>query len=270
MDKWLKRIWLVNGILIMAVATLSLSDRVQDLFRSRGYRPTGPLVGDRAKALRDDTLAIQDIITTMPCRIGQTSYTYVALVSKDLQHAIYIKDYLDAQSGPDRGAMLTRPAIEEDERSSLHSPGTINLAFMSDDRSDMRLLTQRKACVAQADIPPPGDTLQKFILYRIVLDDTDGDGRLTNRDRSTLCISDLSGHNLKQVAPDSIIVRELVKSFRGGKLVFRGQIRPLNSSIVEDDWPEQIYTYDVRTGTLAELLPNEEVLNLARRILWKQ
>ncbi len=270
MDKWLKRIWLVNGVLVLVVTVFFLSDRIQNYLHSRASRSVGPLVGERVKEARKDSLAIQDIVTTIPRRIGATSYTYVALISKDLERAINISAYLEAESAGERGPSLMQIVAESEERNSLYSAGTINLAFISDDGSDIRLLTQQKACVVRADIPQPGDTLQRFILYRIVFHDTNGDGRLTDRDESALYISDLSGQNLHRVAPDSIVVRELVKSFRRGKLVFRGQLRPQDSSIPQKDWPEQVYTYDLRTGSLTELLPNEKVLDLARKILWGQ
>ncbi|HEX9655570.1 MAG TPA: hypothetical protein VGB89_01495 [Bacteroidota bacterium] len=270
MDKWLKRIWFVNGVLVLIVTLLFLSDRVQKYLQS-GPRPVGPLVGESIKDARKDSLAIQDIVTTIPRRIGATAYTYVTLISKDLEKAINISAYLEAESAGKRGPSpmaLVRVVPESEERNSLSGNGTINLAFISDDGSDIRLVTQQKACVVRADIPQPGDTLQKFILYRIVFHDTNGDGRLTDRDESGLYISDLNGLNLRPVTPDSIIVRELVKSFRRDKLVFRGQSRPHDPSIPQRDWREQVYTYDLRTGNLAELLPDERVLNLARKILW--
>ncbi len=268
MDKWLKRIWFVNGILVLIAASFAISDRIQAFFPSRTYRPTGPIVGEQASALRKDSLAIQDIVTTIPRRIGLSSYSYVALISKDLQRTIDIRGFMEAQSNVEPRFLQVRIVTEEEERSSIGSSGAINIAFVKDDGSDTRLLTMQKACIVQADIPPKGDTLQKYILYRIVFHDTDGDGRLTNRDQSALYISDLSGHNLRAVTPDSVVVRELVKSFRRGKLVFRGQVRPMESSRPVEDWPEQIYTYDVQTSRLAPLLPDENVLALARRILW--
>jgi hypothetical protein len=268
MDKWLKRIWLVNGLLVLIVTVLFLSDRIQNYWASRASRPVGPLVGERLKEARKDSLAIQDIITTIPRRIGATSYTYVALISKDLERAINISAYMEAESAENRGPALMRIMTESEEQNSLYSAGTINLAFISDDGSDTRLLTQQKAYVVRADIPRPGDTLQKFILYRIVFHDTNGDGRLTDRDEARLYISDLSGHNLRPVTPDSIVVRELVKSFRRGKLIFRGQSRPHDPTIPQKDWREQVYTYDLGSGNLAELLPDEKVLDLARKILW--
>lgn len=270
MDKWLKRIWLVNGILLLFALTVGISDRIQSYLHSRSARTTGPFVGQKLQDARSDSLALQDIMTTIPRRIGSTSYSFVALVSKDLERAINLRAYEQDQPASEIRLLRYSDVTEAAERNSLYGPGTVNLAFLSDDGSDIRLLTQQRACITSADIPQAGDTVQQFILYRIVFKDTNGDGRLTDRDQTELYISDISGRNLRRVAPESLAVQELVKSFRQRKLIIRAQVRPGDPSVPRADWREQVCTYSWTTGAFTQLLPDKQVLDLARRILWGQ
>lgn len=261
MDKWLKRIWFLNGIIIMIASVLFISEHIR-FPRQYQERPAGPIVGERLETVKKDSMVTQDIYTSIPRRIGKSSFSYVEIVSKDLVKAIRLSAFMDQSSGPSE-----LRAVSESEERSMLSQGVINIAFIHDNGNDTRLLINKKCSIIRADIPEYGDTIQKYIIYRIVFDDSDGDGRLTYRDESRLWMSDLNGLNMRQICPDSISVRDLVKSFRRNKIIFRGQWKPKDITIPEHDWPEQVFAYDLQKGTLEQILPNKTVLDLARKLL---
>jgi hypothetical protein len=246
----------------MIASIFYISDRVQYYFQYNSRPNYGPIVGKRLNDAKKDSLITQDIYTSIPRRIGKTNYSYVEIISKDLEKAIRISAFSDDE----RGISEMRAISESEERSWL-SPGVTNIAFVNDNGKDTRLLIDNKCSIIRADIPLYGDTLQKYIIYRIVFSDSDGDGRLTYHDESNLFISDLNGLKLRQICPDSISVSQLIKSFRRNKIIFRGLYKPKDISIPKNDWRDQIFTYDLQKDTLELLLPNKTVLDLARRLL---
>lgn len=86
MDKWLKRIWLVNGVVGFIAAALFIYGwvRTSTSRPPSGYFTNGPYVGENLdKAIRD-SLELQDIALTLPRQVGTSPYRFIQLRVKDL------------------------------------------------------------------------------------------------------------------------------------------------------------------------------------------
>ena len=208
-----------------------------------------------------DTIALQDITTTVPERIGRTSYSYVALGAKDLAKAARMLETGDEM----REALFEPPLLRE--LAYQENDGAINIIFMSDDGSDVRLLLKEKAALVGIDIPSARDTTRSFNLYRIVFRDTDGDGRLTALDRWVPYVSDLDGRNLQPIAPDSVDALRMFESFRKDEMFVIARIRPRDPRVPESDREQIVCTYDVHARKLSPVLTNDSLLREARKIL---
>ncbi len=85
-------------------------------------------------------------------------------------------------------------------RVGLYKENLVNVLFYDSSKQYEKLLLNRKALIQKMDYPSfTNDTLRKIILYQAILQDTDEDGQLSEKDNSILLISDLNGLNLKEV-----------------------------------------------------------------------
>jgi hypothetical protein len=253
LDKWLKRLWLVNGIALLIIFAMALAEQIDSLIPRKRPATEGPIVGGKREKAKADTLALQDITSSAPSRIGKTKYCYISLSAKDLTKPARMPKSSDESSR----AQYHSIQIQSDEFNILSNDEAINLIFLSDDGSDVRLLLKEKGAIVGTDIPSRDDTVQSFNLYLIVFHDTDGDGRLASEDRSTPYISDLDGRNLRPLTPDSVVATGVMKSVR-------------EHEVLEAAWAEVTFKYDVRTQKLSPILPDDRLLNEARRILQKK
>jgi hypothetical protein len=265
MDKWLKRIWLVNGILLLVAFGMIFSSDIASRFHRSRYHAgaiSSPIVGSKLEKARADTLALQDVTISLPSRIGKTKYSYMSVVAKDLTKPVRMKD-----SSPEPAGEVHCISIPEDRFEATPWIPRINLVFMSDDGTDVRLLLKEKAAIVRTQIPSSQDTTDSFILYRIVFRDSNGDGLLTWDDDSVPYISDLDGRNLHPLVPDSIDVTAVDKSFRDNELFISGLIRPKDAKVPKADWPETLFKYDIAARRLSPILRDDKVLDEARRML---
>lgn len=265
LNRWLRRLWLVNGIIVLIGGSVFTVQLIQSYFRTRPEE-RGPMVGERLEKAISDSLSQQDISLTLPRSIGITPYRFIQVTAKDLTTPVRIMKY-SALSAPPSEIRIPDYSYENNV---LSEGGTINLLFLKADGSELRLLLDKKGFVASADIPNERDSTQNFNVYRLVFYDTDGDGRLTRLDRSDLYCSDLNGCNLRQVTNDSIRIVRYTKSLRENKLYIQAKVRPADTKIPEADWSERIFVYDVKSSQLAPFVAEEGVLKKVREMLWSK
>ena len=257
MNRWFRRIWLINGIGVLIFLAFFAYDRVkQGLQPSRGE--SGPIVGERIRAAIAESLAIQDISISLPKRIGNSAFQFIGLSVKDLTEPVGLAVRI----------VESHVAYYSYERNVLSRHGSINLVFMELDGSNPRLLLDKKGFIVAADIPEEGDSLQHFNLYRVVFNDTDDDGRLTRLDRFDLYCSDINGRNLRRITDDSLRVTNYTKSLHDQKVYISARVRSKNADQPETDWPEHIYVYDIRSDLLTSFFSDPRILEEARRLLW--
>jgi hypothetical protein len=265
LNKWVRRLWLVNGIIVLIGGGIFTFQLIQSYYRIRPEE-RGPMVGERLEKAASDSLALQDISLTLPRSIGITPYRFIQVTAKDLTTPVRIMKYSELRVPPSE---MKVPDYSY-ENNVLGESGTINLLFLKADGSEPRLLLDKKGFILSADIPNERDSIQKVNVYRLVFYDTDGDGRLTRLDRSDLYCSDLNGLNLRQVTNDSIRIVRYTKSLRPNKLYIQAKIRPTGAKIPEADWSERIYVYDVKSSQLAPFVAEEGVLKKVREMLWSK
>jgi len=256
MNKWLRRIWFINGIGLLIALTFLAYERIE-----RGLRPSrdekGPIVGKRLETAVADSLMIQDISLSLPSRIGHSKFQFIELSVRDLTEPIPAALRLIESTTP----------YYAHERNVLSRYGAINLVFMDLDGSNPHLLLDKKGFIAAADIPGDRDSVQRFNLYRIVFNDTDDDGRLTRLDRSNLYCSDINGRNLCRITSDSLRVTNYTKSLQDEKVYISARVQPKNGDQPEADWPEHIFVYNIRTNLLSSFFSDPQVLEESRRLL---
>ncbi len=241
MDRWFKRIWLVNGVLVLLALFIALFFFIVENNKNRARRHR-PQSGPRVSSVVEDSLVTQDISLALPVHIGNTNFAYVAIGVKDLAQP-----------------KLMTIGMEPSQ--------AVNLLFCRVDGTLPRLLLNQKAFIVGIDIPSARDTLQDFNLYRIVLEDTDGDLRLTSRDEHRLYISHLDGTGLIPVLPEGIhcarysldsVARQLILVTQASK---QGIVR-------SEDQPEEILVYDLSTRVVRSFLESDDVVERARSLLW--
>jgi hypothetical protein len=263
MNKWLRRLWLVNGIIFLIGSSLLLLQFILSYFQ---FKPVerGPIVGEKMEKALSDSLILQDISMTLPRSIGISHYQFIQLISRDLTEPVRIS----SERSPK--AISIVPYDYAHEYNALIQSGTINLLFLKADGSDPHLLLDRKAFIATADIPRESDSLQTVNIYRIVFEDTDNDGRLTLLDRSSLWYSDLDGRHLCMIINDSLRVVRYSKLLRDNKIYIQVKIEPVDKSRPEIDWPERIYVFDTLSHELSPLISETEILDRVWKQLWSK
>lgn len=262
MNKWLRRLWFVNGIIVLIGGSLFTYQLMRSYFRSQSMNERGPIVGERLLKAASDSLALQDISMTLPASIGNTSYRFIQFIAKDLTEPtpVGMRMYMEVPTD--------KRLPDYTYENNVLSGGTINLLFVKSDGSDPHLLLDKKGFIATADIPNERDTVQKFSVYRLVFEDTDNDGRLTRLDQSSLWCSDLDGRNLRLIMSDSLRIVRYAKSLRENRLYIQARVRPAVGNRPEVDWPERIYVFDLRTNILSPFVASTNSLEQVRRQLW--
>jgi hypothetical protein len=88
------------------------------------------------------------------------------------------------------------------ERSNLYS----NIIFYRKKDGVSHLWLNKKALISSFDLlerKQPGKPLTRFLLYRIIETDTNGDKKLTPEDATLGYLSNMSGKNLQQITPNN-------------------------------------------------------------------
>ena len=265
LNRWLRRLWLLNGIIFLIGGSIFTFQLVQNYFRIRPEE-RGPIVGDRLEKAITDSLVLQDVSLSLPRSIGISPYRFIQVIAKDYTTPIRVMKFSDLGPPP---SMVRGPEYAY-ENNVLNGSGTYNLLFFKADGSDPHLLLDKKCFVLSADIPTERDSDQLFNVSRLIFTDTDGDGRLTRFDRSDLYCSDINGLHLRQITNDSLRIVRYTKASHDGKLYIQVKARPSDSKIPEADWQERILVYDVKSSQLAPLVSEEGVLKKVRQILWSK
>lgn len=165
-DKWLKRVWLTIGMLILFIFVI-IGIVLLVGYLSRPGPSTGVLVGPSAQPKGPDSLISQDIVPNIPQRIGRTDLFYIGINIRQL-------------SSPSPELAMRSMKYSGESRSP--QANLVNMVITKRDGSGAYLLLNRKAFIKWVDIPSIYDSLQRFNLYDIAFYDTDKDGRINEKD----------------------------------------------------------------------------------------
>lgn len=254
-DRWLKRIWLVNGVALLllllgglVVAGVSLLGDWRGEKAVAVAAPSEEPVegGDRARAVRFDVP--EDIRgTTTRIVLVRNGADYLPAGSYDLARKV-------SDGGPGEGPL-------------------VNVAFLPANGAAGHLLFGQPAFLTEVAYPGVeygrADSLQTWITYEAVLTDSNGDGKLNGDDNHELMVTDLDGNNLRRILP----ARLQLKSYRTLKdhrtILVTALERPASPDGKFDEHraPERAFVYDVAAGQLQSIAPLDSLMAQAGRVM---
>jgi len=227
-ERVLKRVWLINGVLLVVLLgalavwlTYSLvSDWLRREPRIATTRDDAPRRGE-ARAIRYDA----------PKAIWKST-TRIVLIRY--------------------GEAFERPSPELGSGYSYTDRYTpyVNVIFLEPGDGPGRLLLDRPAFIRTVDFPrSKDDSLQSWITYEIALEDTDRDGGLDEDDAVSLYVSDLHGGAFHRVLPEGWSVFEQ-QPLRDGRHILVLAVRSATSEgrRSREQAPERAFLYDVQTS----------------------
>jgi hypothetical protein len=192
-ERLLRWVWLVNGVLLLALLVLGV------LFVAGAW-------------IVDLTVGGDDAVSVAPKRDAAAEERPTALrygppepVRGTATRIVLIRRGQEGRSAASYGS----------GSGSARSDGPIvNVGFV--DAGGGRLLLDRPAYVSEVRWPgtalrPSGeasDSLLRWVVYRMALEDGNGDGRLDHRDPGALYVSALDGSGLRRVLPDGYGVHD--------------------------------------------------------------
>jgi hypothetical protein len=251
-DRLLKRVWLVNGFLLLALGCiallgLGLAFASQLLRRDgnsvRAVRAVEPRSGVMPRAVRYDP----------PVPIRGTAVRLVGVRHGEADQPIVVPDISISSTGTAASGGRYRPGG--------HS--LVNIIFLEPGGRGGRLLLDRPAFIAHISYPvartrndpymldPPGDTLQTWISYQIAFEDTNRDGILDHQDRAGLYVSALDGTNLRRAAPEGVWIQSHTVGEEGRSiLVFALEPPGGKENVPPEQMRQRAFLYDVPTGTI--------------------
>jgi hypothetical protein len=268
-DRLLKRVWLVNGFILLALGVLSLGMVLYTLFTEfRG--PTEPAV--RVGAGKPDAASVPRAIrygAPVPIRGTATQLVTVHHGEADQPPG---KAYGMAETWSSGGHGYYR----------ADGP-LVNVIFLIPGAPQGRILLDRPAFIGELNHPSvsgraarvildpseviAADSLQTWISYEIADRDTNGDGKLSAEDRAGLFVSALDGSGLRRVLPETYwLVSHAPTQDRRGLLVMALE-PPRGKEVKQEEMRQRSFIYDVASGRLAPYAALDSAADRAARIV---
>ncbi len=245
-ERLLKRVWLINGLLLVALFCVLAIWLVVELGSSWFHRHSavitathGALAERTSRAVRYD-----------PPQSIWKSTTRIVLIG-------YGKAF-------ERPALKFASSDSYGERYALY----VNAIFLEPGGGSGRLLLDRPALIRSVNFPrSKDDSLQAWITYEIAFEDTDGDGGLDENDAASLYVSDLHGGSFRRVLPEgwSILAHEPLDGRHIVVLALRSAEREDRRSLNEA--AERAFFYDVQTGRAEPYAALDSLTARAARIV---
>jgi hypothetical protein len=252
LDKWLKRVWLLIGGMVLLVLIALIAIFIIDFVSGSGSGNNGIITDNAAQTGSRDSLVLQDITFQKPLQIGRTNLCWIGIRVKDLENP----------------ELLKRANLSASYKWEYNGHGYVNIIFTRIDGSGAYPFLDKKACINMTDIPTRFDSLQNFNLYDIAFKDSDNNDRINLSDSSHLYISDLNGLNLLKVIPDGYRLSWFEKSDNRRQIFLLTQRILTDPDIKPKDWPEKLFVYDVKTRALSPFPADENVIIRIKKILW--
>jgi hypothetical protein len=251
-DLWLKRIWLVNGGLLFLVMLLIIGVIVFGYVSEGSWRrpdrpvdipePTSVNASQQPRAVRYDA---PRAIYGSPVQLVAVAY------GAGYTDVVGLEGY--------SGMSVSRP----------RDP-VVNIVFL-DPGGQARLLLEKPAYIPRFDFPQTDrDSLQSWISYEIATEDTDRNGRLDEKDRTRLYLTDREGRGLRSVLPDGLRLLWHGPMDGGRRILVLALQEPASvSRIADDQLPEVAYVVDPSTGTAEPYAALNAVVDQIGRMLAK-
>lgn len=229
-DRFLKRLWLINGICLMLLFIALAVTLIRDATRvtSRPWEelttvavvPETDTESKQPRAVRyDEPQTIHGSETRLiSVRHGQGYYDL-----HDTSAGFFAVGY-SSSSGP-----------------------VVNAIFVQPD-GEGHLLFDRPAIVLSIKTPPRDLSGQEWIAFQVVFEDTNGNGRLDRDDRRDLIVTNLKGFGAQRVLDDGYDVTWFGPTVDGTEvIVYALQVVP---SSAKNDLRQRAFVFDPALGQL--------------------
>jgi hypothetical protein len=249
MDRWLKRLWMVNGVLLLVLGVLATGAILVTWL-------SGAL-GTKNAVLAPDPTRGADV------RPRAVRYSPPRAIWGTKARVVVVR-YGKGQQGTSFGLGSEMSSYAGDREAD--GP-VVNLLFLTG-TSPGRVLLDKPAYVRWFDYPSSkDDSLQRWLSYRIAFDDTNADGRLDSDDRVDLYVSDLDGSKLRRVLPTGMRLLDHEAVGDGRHLVVTALQVPEDWRGSDDELPQRAFLYDVPTGTTTPYAALDTLVRDAARVL---
>ncbi|MEX0720704.1 MAG: hypothetical protein WD059_08560 [Balneolaceae bacterium] len=198
-SKFIRAVWTFNAIAFAILLSIALLSEIPFNYLSSFFaeedHERGLIVGSKAEKASKLNVDLQHLMYDTPTRIDSTDFffTPVVVLDKDLPQSI--KD--DINSAADMSIYMVGAAI--------------NILFFNKDRSQVRKLLTNNGYIDEYsigignyDYNTRNNKHLPFAIYKIALNDDNGDSRINEEDNAPYYLSDLDGTNLRQITPDSL------------------------------------------------------------------
>lgn len=200
MNKFLKIIWTINGVVLLLVFLVAGGLVLRDLFRDTYYSPQEIIVGEELEKAKAQGLILQGLTYEEPRPILHTEFYLLPVSIKTYENPKKInKGFHDDRAY--NSAYLDSRDIQE-------YFNVVNVIFLNKDFNTESVLLDKKGFIESIRYPTDRrnysyfeeeDTLQRHITYKIAFEDSNKDGAIDGGDNSDLYLSELDGKNLRRV-----------------------------------------------------------------------
>ncbi len=264
-DRWLRRVWLVNGVLLLALflwagAYLAFAG-VSSLVGNRH----GDDVSLKGTGKDSSELMLRAVRFSAPQPIHGTDTRLVEIFHGAASMSVSLEE---AYSGMSIGS-----GVGEREQNSPR----INVLFLRADGTG-RLLFQKPVIIKEVDFPrpeaadvkTPDPTLARrnWIAYVVVSEDTNDNGRLDADDRPTLYVSDLAGQGLHPVLGERMWPDQQFAIGDGSQmLVYALEPQGERKEESKERMRQRALLYDAGTGKLQPYAALDSLTREAARVV---
>ncbi|HEX8670874.1 MAG TPA: hypothetical protein VF710_03255 [Longimicrobium sp.] len=266
-DRLLKRVWLVNGFIVLALGVLSIG-MLLFIFLSETFRSRSEPAVRVAAGTPDARPAPRAIRYGAPAAVRGTPTRLVTVHHGEADQS-FTEAYAD-------GGYLSSG------RGGYHGSGPIvNVIFITPGAPQGRILLDHPAYIDDLHYPSleqtdrylsPGtgsvvDSLQTWISYEIADRDTNRDGKLSAADQAGLFVSALDGTGLRRVLPDpfQLVSHEPTPDRRG--LLVMALEPPQGKKVKQEEMRQRSFIFDVASGRLTPYAALDSAADRAARIV---
>ena len=255
-DRLLERVWLVNGVILLAALVIAAGFAVVNTVTDWHGNKEVAVAAPTPERIVDPSMGIRAVRFDIPVSV-RGSDTRLVLVHNGV-------DFLP-QSAASRVSKAGYVGYGQE------GP-TANVVFLPPGDAPGRLLFDRPAYIKEVSYPGNesghADSLQRWISYEVVLEDSNGDGKLDDDDERQLMVSNLEGTHLVRVLPARWRLKDYSVRDDHRTMVITAFELPKSGERFEDRRAaERAFVYDVATAKLAPLAALDSVVERAGRIL---
>lgn len=267
MDKYLKIIGLIVGILLLLILPFGLHSIIKDTFSPSEYEYASAYgeslqIGDEQKKAIKEGKMIQGLVYDGIEKIHGTLYRILPLSAKKFNKPKDIdKFYAEFEHTRSRAGDMNMGSIF----------GNVNIIFLDDDYNVINTLLDRKGYISQ--YASAGlynyqkkelDPTIKNIAYLIAFNDSNEDGLLNEVDHHDLFISNIDGSNLKQITSNlEVLEFEFINDNEEIYIVYQKR------DSIESEFKRKLFAkYKIHEDTLVEFVGiHHKILELEKKLM---